>query len=93
MLTLVIVTAIFYMPFHVGPPLLLALLYGRDAAEKKSYAREILVESLATMIVALVVFFLLWETRLWTAISVMLIMMGLPYIRVWKFRNKVKGER
>jgi hypothetical protein len=92
MLTLIIVTAVFYAPFHLGPPVLLALLYGGDAAEKKAYVREILIESFATMIIALVAFFMLWETRLWVAVGIMLLMMGLPYIRVWKFRNKSRTK-
>jgi len=45
MVTLIIVTAIFYIPFHVGPPVLLSLLYGRDAAQRKMYTQQILVDS------------------------------------------------
>ena len=88
MFTLFIVTAVFYAPFHLGPPVLFALLYGRNADEKKAYVREILIESFVTMIIALVAFFMLWETRLWIAVGIMLLMMGLPYIRVWKFRKE-----
>ena len=87
MFTLVLVTAIFYMPFHIGPPVLLALLYGCDAAQRKAYVKEILIESLLTMVIALVAFFSLWQSHLAVAVAVMLVMMAIPYFRVWKFRK------
>ena len=87
MFTLVLVTAIFYMPFHIGPPVLLALLYGRDAAQRKAYAKEILIESLLTMVISLVAFFGLWQSHLAAAVTVMLVMMAIPYFRVWRFRK------
>jgi hypothetical protein len=90
MVTLIIVTAVFYSPFHVGPPVLLALLYGRDADEKKHYAKQVLIECFVTMAISLTAFFLLWESHLGIAIAIMLVMMGLPYIRVWRFRLKAK---
>jgi hypothetical protein len=39
------------------------------------------------MVVALGVFFWLWQERLWIAVLVMLLMMALPYLRIWKFRR------
>ena len=87
MFTLIIVTAIFYMPFHVGPPVLLSLLYGRDARQRKLYAQQILLESLVTMVISLTAFFMLWQTQLGAAIAIMLVMMAVPYFRVWKFRK------
>ncbi|MEA1890475.1 MAG: hypothetical protein U9N50_11920 [Pseudomonadota bacterium] len=91
MFTVIIVTAIFYMPFHVGPPVLLSLLYGRDARQRKLYAQQILLESLVTMVISLTAFFMLWQTKLGVAIAIMLVMMAVPYFRVWKFRKA--GER
>jgi len=87
MLTLIVVTAIFYIPFHVGPPILLALLYGRDAQQRKSYSQKILLDSFLTLVISIAAFFLLWQTHLGAAIAVMLVMMALPYLRVWKFRK------
>ena len=87
MLTLIVVTTIFYIPFHVGPPVLLSLLYGRDAQQRKSYTQQILLESFLTMVVSIAAFFLLWQTHLGAAIAVMLVMMAIPYLRVWKFRK------
>jgi len=87
MLTLIVVTAIFYIPFHVGPPVLLSLLYGRDAQQRKSYSQQILIESFLTMAVSLAAFFLLWQTHLGVAIAIMVVMMAIPYFRVWKFRK------
>ena len=87
MLTLIVVTAIFYIPFHVGPPVLLALLYGRDAQQRKSYSQKILLDSFLTLVISIAAFFLLWQTHLGAAIAVMLVMMALPYLRVWKFRK------
>ena len=88
MVTLIIVTTVFYSPFHVGPPVMLALLYGRGAAQKKQYAQHVLIESVLTMVVSLTAFFMLWESRLGIAISIMLVMMAVPYIRVWKYRKE-----
>ena len=87
MLTLIVVTAIFYIPFHVGPPVLLALLYGRDAQQRKSYSQKILLDSFLTLVISIAAFFLLWQTHLGAAIAVMVVMMALPYMRVWKFRK------
>lgn len=92
MFTLVLVTAIFYMPFHIGPPVLLALLYGRDAAQRKAYVKEILIESLLTMVVSITAFFSLWQSQLTVAIAIMLVMMAIPYFRVWKFRKAAISE-
>lgn len=87
MFTLIIVTAIFYIPFHVGPPVLLSLLYGRDAQQRKSYTQQILLDSFLTLVVSIAAFFLLWQTHLGIAIAIMLVMMAIPYLRVWKFRK------
>ena len=92
MVTLIIVTAIFYIPFHVGPPVLLSLLYGRDAQERKAYTQQILIESGLTMLVSLTAFFMFWQTQLGAAIAVMVVMMAVPYFRVWKFRQAVFNE-
>ena len=61
MLTLMLVAALFYAPFHLGPPVLLAMLYGRDGEQRKAYVREITIESTLTMMIALGVFFWLWQ--------------------------------
>lgn len=87
MFTLILVTAVFYIPFHVGPPVLLSLLYGRDAQQRKIYTRRILLESFLTLVVSIAAFFLLWENQLGLAITIMLIMMAIPYYRVWQFRK------
>ena len=87
MVTIIIVTAIFYIPFHVGPPVLLALLYGRDAQQRKSYTQKVLLESFLTLIVSITAFFMLWETQLGIAVAIMVVMMAIPYFRVWKFRK------
>ena len=91
MFTIVIVTAIFYIPFHVGPPVLLSLLYGRDAQQRKTYTQQILVDSFLTLVVSIAAFFLLWQSQLGLAIAIMVVMMAIPYVRVWKFRKA--GER
>lgn len=93
MFTVIVVTAIFYIPFHVGPPVLLSLLYGRDAEQRKIYVKQILLESFLTMIISLTAFFMLWQTRLGVAIAVMLVMMAIPYFRVWRFKKQGEGER
>lgn len=93
MFTVIVVTAIFYIPFHVGPPVLLSLLYGRDAEQRKIYVKQILLESFLTMIISLTAFFMLWQTRLGVAIAVMLVMMAIPYFRVWRFRNAERRLR
>ncbi len=90
MITIIIVAAIFYIPFHLGPPLLLSLLYGRDAIQRRAYVQKILLESILTMIVSLTAFFMLWQTRLGLAIAIMVVMMAIPYIRVWGFRKQAK---
>ena len=87
MVTLIIVTAIFYIPFHVGPPVLLSLLYGRDAKQRKANSQLILLDSFLTLVVSIAAFFLLWESQLGLAISIMVVMMAIPYIRIWKFRK------
>ena len=87
MLTIILIAAIFYIPFHLGPPVLLAMLYGRDAKQRKDNVQEIVIESVLTMVVALGAFFWLWQQHLLTAVIVMLIMMALPYWRIWKFRQ------
>lgn len=87
MFTIILVTAIFYIPFHVGPPVLLSLLYGRNEQQRKIYTQQILLESFLTMVVSLAAFFMLWQTHLGSAIAVMLVMMAIPYLRVWKFRK------
>ena len=92
MVTLIIVTAIFYIPFHVGPPVLLSLLYGRDAQQRKMYTQQILVDSFLTLVVSITAFFMLWETHLGIAITVMVVMMAIPYFRVWKFRKAAFKE-
>ena len=91
MLTLILVTAIFYIPFHVGPPVLLSLLYGRDAQQRKAYTQQILLESFLTMTVSLATFFMLWQSQLGIAIAVMVVMMAIPYFRVWAFRKTALG--
>jgi hypothetical protein len=92
MVTIIIVTAIFYIPFHVGPPVLLALLYGRDAQQRKSYTQKVLLESFLTLIVSITAFFMLWETQLGIAIAIMAVMMAIPYFGVWKFRKAAFEE-
>ena len=87
MLTIILIAALFYVPFHIGPPVLLAMLYGNDASQRKVYVREIVIESLLTMIVALAGFFWLWQDRLLLAVLIMLAMMALPYWRIWQFRK------
>ena len=91
MITLIVVTAIFYIPFHVGPPVLLSLLYGRDARQRKSYSQQILLDSFLTMVVSIAAFFLLWQTHLGVALAIMAAMMAIPYFRVWKFRKASTG--
>jgi len=91
MFTLIIVTAIFYIPFHVGPPVLLSLLYGRDARQRKSYSQQILLDSFLTMVVSIAAFFLLWQNHLGIAVAIMAVMMAIPYFRVWKFRKAAIG--
>ena len=91
MFTLIIVTAIFYIPFHVGPPVLLSLLYGRDARQRKRYSQQILLDSFLTMVVSIAAFFLLWQTHLGVALSIMAVMMAIPYLRIWKFRKASIG--
>ena len=93
MFTIIIVTAIFYIPFHVGPPVLLSLLYGRDAQQRKMYTQQILLDSFLTLVVSITAFFMLWETQLGIAIAVMLVMMAIPYFRVWKFRKAYERQR
>jgi hypothetical protein len=85
--TIILVTAIFYIPFHVGPPVLLSLLYGRDAQQRRIYTRRILLECFLTLVVSIAAFFLLWESQLGIAITIMAIMMAIPYYRVWQFRK------
>ena len=87
MLTVILIAALFYVPFHVGPPILLAMLYGQDAEQRKAYVREILIESMLTMVIALGVFFWLWQEQLLIAVIVMILMMALPYWRIWQFRK------
>lgn len=87
MLTVILIAALFYVPFHIGPPVLLAMLYGQDANQRKDYVGEILIESALTMVVALGAFFWLWQDQLLIAIIVMIIMMALPYWRIWQFRK------
>jgi uncharacterized membrane protein YbaN (DUF454 family) len=87
MLTVILIATLFYVPFHVGPPVLLAMLYGKDADQRKAYVREILIESMLTMVIALGAFFWLWQDQLLVAIIVMIIMMALPYWRIWQFRK------
>ena len=87
MTTIILIAALFYAPFHLGPPVLLALLYGTNAEQRKAYVREILIESLLTMVIALGSFFWLWQDRIAVAIAIMVLMMALPYWRIWQFRS------
>ena len=91
MFTLIIVTAIFYIPFHVGPPVLLSLLYGRDARQRKRSSQQIVLDSFLTMVVSIAAFFLLWQNHLGVALLIMGVMMALPYFRVWTFRKAAIG--
>ena len=92
MFTIVIVTAIFYIPFHVGPPVLLSLLYGRDAQQRKIYTQQILLDSFLTLVVSIAAFFLLWQSQLGLAIAIMVVMMAIPYIRIWRFRKEALAK-
>jgi len=51
------------------------------------YTQQILLDSFLTLVVSITAFFMLWETQLGIAIAVMLVMMAIPYFRVWKFRK------
>ena len=87
MLTVILIAALFYIPFHVGPPVLLALLYGQDAEQRRQYAQTVLLESVSTMLVSLGAFFWLWQDRLLVAVLIMVIMMAIPYWRIWRYRK------
>ncbi len=87
MLTVILIAALFYIPFHVGPPVLLALLYGQDAVQRRQYAQTVLLESVSTMLVSLGAFFWLWQDRLLVAVLIMVIMMAIPYWRIWRYRK------
>lgn len=87
MLTVILIAALFYIPFHVGPPVLLALLYGQDAGQRMEYARAVLLESVTTMFVSLGAFFWLWQDHLLAAVLIMIVMMAVPYWRVWRYRK------
>jgi len=86
MFSVILIATLFYVPFHIAPPVLLAFLYGRDDAERRRNMRDVLIESLLTMTVALGGFFWLWEDRLGLALAIMGLMMAWPYWRIWRYR-------
>lgn len=77
-----IIIALFYVPLHYLAPVLVVVMRSPDA-ERRQRLKQILIECSLSMLAGFaLVIWLVQSARITTAMLVLLLSLGLPYIRV-----------
>lgn len=83
-----LIIALFYAPLHFLPPALIVLI-GSERRDRRSRLRWTLIDcSLSMMMSLATVIWLLGRGQLTLAMGVMLLSMGLPYVRLLLHRHR-----
>ncbi len=83
-----LIIALFYAPLHFLPPVLIVLL-GSDSGERRQRLIGTLFDCSASMAFSLAtVIWLVARDRLTVAMGILLLSMGLPYIRLLLHRRR-----
>jgi hypothetical protein len=82
----------FYAPLHFLMPVLLLFITGSESDEaRRGLIRRALIDSGWSMALAFViVIYLAREGSLSLAMLVMLLSMGLPFVRIWQHRREIR---
>lgn len=89
-----IIIAAFYAPLHYVLPVLILFITGREPEHtRRAMIRRALVDSTVSMAIAFVVAILLvrqgWIS---TAMLMLLLSMGFPFMRIWRHRREIVAE-
>ncbi len=88
-----IIIAAFYAPLHYLLPVLILFITGHEPeAVRKRFVRGALIDSSLSMAVAFVIVIpLVAHGRMLTAMLILLLSMGFPYLRIWWHRREIAG--
>jgi len=86
-----IIIAAFYAPLHYLLPVLILFITGREPeAIRRRLIRSALLDSTLSMLVAfLVVIVLVRHGQMSVAMSLLLLSMGFPLLRIWRHRREI----
>jgi len=89
-----IIIIAFYAPLHYLLPVLFLFVTGKETeAARKRLIFRALVDSTWSMIAAfIVIIYLAGRNQLPAAMFVMLLSMGLPFVRIWSHRRELAAE-
>lgn len=81
----------FYAPLHFLLPVLVLFITGRETeAVRRQMIRRALVDSGLSMVAAFaVVIYLAQRGQIPAAMFVLLLSMGLPFVRIWRHRREI----
>ena len=88
-----IIIAGFYAPLHYLLPVLVLFITGLETEERrKRLIRNSLIDSTLSMAIAFaVVITLAGQGRMSVAMTILLLSMGFPFIRIWRHRREIQG--
>ena len=88
-----IIIAAFYAPLHFLSPVMFLFITGKEDERTRSrLIRNALIDSALSMAAAFVVVILMARTgHLFAAMLVLLLSMGLPFVRIWRHRKEIEG--
>lgn len=89
-----IIIAAFYAPLHYLLPVLILFITGREPeAVRRQLIRGALFDATLSMLVAFtVVIALVRDGWMSVAMSVLLLSMAYPFLRIWRHRREIEGD-
>ena len=88
-----IIIAGFYAPLHYLLPVLVLFITGQETDNtRKRLIRNSLIDSTLSMVIAFgIVITLVTKGQMSTAMAILLVSMGFPFIRIWQHRREIQG--
>lgn len=86
-----LIIAAFYAPLHYLLPVLVLFITGNESADvRKRLVRSALIDATLSMAVAFAVaIYLAGRQQISTAMLVLLLAMGFPFVRLWRHRREM----
>ena len=84
----------FYAPLHYLVPVLVLFITGQESEQtRRRLIRNSLIDSTASMIVAFaVVITLAYRGQMLRAMTILLLSMGFPFVRIWLHRREIVDQ-